>query len=304
MYLSTEQIQHFEENGYIVIEKFWDDSTCDGLRLRMKEILGSLDLKDPSAGSVFTTNDQHRKSDDYFLNSGRSISFFWEERAWVDGQLQRSPEECINKVGHGLHELDSEFERVSYDARIGSICRDLGLQNPLAVQSMYIFKQAFVGGEVGAHQDGAFLYTTPQTCVGLWWALDDCHRENGCLWAIPGSHKLPVRRRFCRRAERSDGQCGTEWQRSANTSDEDGFDPTKQEQWDLSSAVALVIPRGSLVILHNALVHYSEGNFSPTARHAYSIHVVDGREGVTYPPDNWLQPTAECPFRTIDATVA
>jgi len=36
-------------------------------------------------------------------------------------------------------------------------------------------------------------------------------------------------------------------------------------------------------------VHYSEANTSPLPRWAYSIHVVDGKEGVVYPRDNWLQ---------------
>ena len=39
------------------------------------------------------------------------------------------------------------------------VSRDLGLTTPLAVQSMYIFKQPRIGGEVTPHQDGAFLYT-------------------------------------------------------------------------------------------------------------------------------------------------
>ena len=50
-----------------------------------------------------------------------------------------------NKIGHGLHDLDAVFHAVSYDGRIGSICRDLGMERPLAAQSMYIFKQARIG---------------------------------------------------------------------------------------------------------------------------------------------------------------
>ena len=37
------------------------------------------------------------------------------------------------------------------------------------------------------------------------------------------------------------------------------------------------------------------------ARHAYSIHVVDGKEGVHYPKDNWLQRPEEHPFQEITA---
>ena len=56
-----------------------------------------------------------------------------------------------------------------------------------------------MGGSVTSHQDGTFLYTRPrQTVVGLWLALDDAHEGNGCLWARPGSHREPLRRRFVR----------------------------------------------------------------------------------------------------------
>lgn len=44
------------------------------------------------------------------------------------------------------------------------------------------------------HQDNSFLYTQPTTCTGLWLALEDATTINGCLWAIPGSHKRTL---FC-----------------------------------------------------------------------------------------------------------
>ena len=149
---------------------------------------------------------------------------------------------------------------------------------------MYIFKQPRIGGKVGAHQDGAFLYTEPQTCTGFWWALHDCSVANGCLWAVPGSHLLGVHRRF----KRLDPPLiGTE------------FIPAAEDAWDLSNAVPLEVSAGSLVVLHNALVHYSESNTSGNARHAYSIHVVDSKPGVVYPADNWLQRSPETPFREM-----
>mgnify|MGYP006083581731 CR=1 FL=1 len=68
------------ENRYLVIERFWNDETVDTLRGRISSILSGMDLTKHT--SIFTTNDQARKSDDYFLESGREIRFFWEERAW------------------------------------------------------------------------------------------------------------------------------------------------------------------------------------------------------------------------------
>lgn len=69
------------------------------------------------------------------------------------------------------------------------LARDLGLQDPAIIQSMYIFKNPRVGGEVVPHQDASFLYMEPLKLYGLWIALDDATEENGCLWFIPGSHK-------------------------------------------------------------------------------------------------------------------
>ena len=60
----------------------------------------------------------------------------------------------------------------------------------ICVQRVTIsFQQPGIGGEVVPHQDNSFLYTEPTTCTGLWLALEDATLINGCLWAIPGSHK-------------------------------------------------------------------------------------------------------------------
>lgn len=53
----------------------------------------------------------------------------------------------------------------------------------------FLFQQPGIGGEVVPHQDNSFLYTEPTTCTGLWLALEDATILNGCIWAIPGSHK-------------------------------------------------------------------------------------------------------------------
>ena len=47
------------------------------------------------------------------------------------------------------------------------------------------------------------------------------------------------------------------------------------------------VKAGSLVLLHGANVHYSNENTSGKSRHAYSVHVVEGGGGMTWPADNW-----------------
>jgi phytanoyl-CoA hydroxylase len=293
--LSAEQIEFFNTNGYLVVPNYLSSELVAGLKGRMKEILGEFDYT--SERTIFTTGtDQAAHANDYFLGSSDKIRYFWEEHAWeksvdesgnITKKLVNPVHESINKVGHALHDLDETFQKVSYDKAIGRIARDLGLVKPLATQSMYIFKQPRIGGDVCAHQDGTYLFTTPQSVIGFWWALDKCTVNNGCLWAVPGSHRMGVLRQYRRT--------------SATTSNADTkmeYYPEEKENFDLTGAVPLEIEAGSLVILHYAVVHYSERNTSNDARHAYSIHVVDGKDGVEYSDRNWLQ-RPNMPFNEI-----
>ena len=60
-------------------------------------------------------------------------------------------------------------------------------------------QQPKIGGEVRPHQDSTFLRTDPPSVIGLWWALEDATKQNGCLWALPGAHAQGVARHFIRK---------------------------------------------------------------------------------------------------------
>lgn len=127
---------------------------------------------------------------------------------------------------------------------------------------MYIFKQPRIGGEVTPHQDGTFLATEPQSCVGLWWALEDCRRDNGCLWAVPGSHKgkpSPSPRTAGGCHSHRDGRLAAGVKRIFRRR-EDGkgteMDPPEEVPLEQEGAVPLEVGAGTLVLLHGAVVHY------------------------------------------------
>ena len=98
--------------------------------------------------------------------------------------MRQTKERSINKIGHALHDLDPVFDGFSRTARLAQLAADLTVARPLLLQSMYIFKQPHIGGEVTCHQDATFLYTEPLGVTGLWFAIEDAMIENGCLWAI------------------------------------------------------------------------------------------------------------------------
>src|ERR1700752_4975108 len=179
--LSSQQLIDYEANGFLVIEDIVAPSRCDELRTRAEELVRDFD---PSGLiSIFSTHEQSRVADEYFLNSGDKIRFFFEENAFnPDGTLRQSKEQSINKIGHALHDLDPVFDNFSRTRAIRELVSDLGVDQPLLLQSMYIFEQPRIGGEVSCHQDATFLYTEPLNLVGLWFALEDATIENGWLW--------------------------------------------------------------------------------------------------------------------------
>ena len=276
MAVSAEQIAAYDHDGFVILENFVDAQDCDGLRAHAEELVRNFDPK--GVVSIFSTHEQTRTSDDYFLESGDKIRFFFEENAFLsDGTLRQSKERSINKIGHALHDLDPVFDKFSRTEEIKQLVSDLGIADPLLLQSMYIFKQPNIGGEVTCHQDATFLYTKPLRMLGLWFALEDAGVENGCLWAIPGGHKLGLKSRFVR----ADGG-GTR------------FDIFDNSPWPEENLQPLEVEKGTLIVLHPLLPHLSRENTSPRSRHAYTLHVIDG--SAHYSEDNWLQRSPDMPL--------
>ena len=277
MSISKEQVAQYNNAGFLVLEHFADESACDQLRERAAQMVQEFDPRE--VVSVFSTHEQNRLTDDYFLTSGDKIRFFFEENAFnEDGTLKFEKEKSINKIGHALHDLDPVFDRFSRDSKVKELAAAIGFEHALLLQSMYIFKQPNIGGEVTCHQDSTFLYTEPIDIVGLWFALEDATIENGCLWAIPGGHRSGLKSRWVRTPE------GMK------------FETFDAEPWPAETLVPLEVEKGSLILLNGLLPHRSFENRSKRSRHAYTLHLV--KREAKYPDDNWLQ--RSLPLRSFE----
>jgi phytanoyl-CoA hydroxylase len=122
------------------------------------------------------------------------------------------------------------------------------------MQSMLFLKPPGLPGQAW-HQDERFIPTRDRTLLGAWIALDDATIENGCLWAIPKSHRAGV------------------LHQTRDHGNPDEFDPTDEAfGFDDSDAVPVEVKTGDVVFFNGYLLHRSMKNRSTHTRRALVNH--------------------------------
>jgi phytanoyl-CoA hydroxylase len=270
--LTSAQVQRFRDEGFLVLRDFVPTDKCLELRERAMVLAEKL-VPSPEEATIFTADAEAKHAaDQYFLESGDKIRCFFEKDAFDStGALRSRAHLSLNKLGHAMHDLDPVFDSFSRTPEMQEVATAVGMDDPLLLQSMYIFKQPRIGGEVNCHTDHTYLWTEPASVIGFWVAIDDATTENGCMWALPGGHRIPVKTRSRLNEDRT-------------ATITEVLDPTP---YPTEGLVPLEAPRGTLVVLHGTLPHLSGPNTSDKPRHAYTVHAIDG--ACDYPSDNWLQ---------------
>lgn len=285
--LSPTQRTAYADQGFLVLPGFKRPDETAALARRAHELV---DAFDPAAGaSRFSTRDRSLVADERLLASAEAMHCFFEEEALdAEGRLVVPKARSINKIGHAMHDLDPVFSAFSKGPALAALAADLGLARPQVWQSMVIFKQPEIGGEVGWHQDASFFESEPITVTTFWFAIEDATLDNGCLWAEPGGHR---------------GERGKLRERYVHDPSGEGgrlrMEKLSNRPWpSTATAVPLPVEAGTLIVFHGLLPHYSAPNRSPRSRMAYTLHATCGT--AAYSPRNWLQRSAALPVRGFD----
>lgn len=263
-------LHQYHQQGYLILKDFVSHEACDSLIQQANVLLEQFQPQDVK--TIFSTTDQAHTQHRYFLDSGDQIRFFFEKNAFDDsGELKFKKERCVNKIAHALHTLDPVFSKFSYSEKIVELAKLLNLSDPLILQSMYIFKQPYIGDEVTCHQDNTYLHVKDHPITGFWFALEDATIDNGCLWVIPNGHRTPLKSRMIRDFE----------------TDRVYMEHYDETPWPLDEMIPLEVPRGSLIVLHGLMPHMSKENTSGKSRNAFTLHMISSEHD--YSENNWLK---------------
>jgi phytanoyl-CoA hydroxylase len=269
--LTPKMLHSFESDGFLILEDFLTKDTCQNLTQRIASIIQDWHI---SKALHFYQNEVQRYSPEFIYETCEKLCFFYDAPRTKITTSALS--QYLNKITHAIHDLDPYFNSFSRQELIKNLVHSLGYENPLLLQSMYLFKNPDTSQDVSCHQDASYLYTDPNSLVGLWFALEDAHINNGCLWVYRGHHKGPLASRI----------------RLIDTHLE--HETWASPCWLEEECIPLEVNQGSLILLHGLLPHLSKANKSLQSRHAYCLHIMDGRS--TYSNENWLQRPPSFPF--------
>ena len=146
---------------------------------------------------------------------------------------------------HFPHKISAVMRRYLAHPNMVKVLTEIIGLNVKAMQSMLFIKASGKPGQAW-HQDEAFIPTRDRSLTGGWIALDDATLESGCLWVIPGSHKL-----------------GTLW--PTQVQNDDRFDCTAESTgfpYSDSDAIPVQVKAGAIVFFNGYLLHRSFPNKS------------------------------------------
>ena len=119
------------------------------------------------------------------------------ERGAIEGAEPAAPGETDDQVFrrylciHMPHKISPvTLDVMRHPAAVEALTRVIG-PDVKAMQSMLFIKAEGKPGQAW-HQDEFFIPTRDRSLTAIWIALDDATVENGCLWALPGSHRPGV----------------------------------------------------------------------------------------------------------------
>ena len=237
-------IEHFQEHGYVAMERVFSDDEVQRMRKEADEIL------------------------ELILNSSNSL-----ERQSGRLDLVRNEAGFLVRKIQPINDLSLYLSQISADSRLLDPMRALMNEEPILMEEKLNYKQPLPGLSFGfetkprdtdrfpVHNDWAYYRAQnyPQGIISSAITLDDCPAESGPIRIWPGTHKSHL--------EHESVDIGLQVQPGLV---------------DFEGGEDLLLPAGSVAFFSSLLVHNSRPNISEKPRRMmiYSHYPASAKMGV------------------------
>lgn len=159
--LSTEDIEFFKCEGYLVVEHVFDASLVNTIRREITKLVA----QNPGAEELVQI-----------------------EPCVARGELIPANRELGVRKLFRMAKYNDFFRELTFHPGMLTIVAGLLGSDLKLVQSMLLMKPPYVREPKVWHQDNAYFRLRPNKVLGWWIALDSTDESNGCMHVIPGSH--------------------------------------------------------------------------------------------------------------------
>lgn len=232
--LSASQVRWYQEQGYLIVENVVSLEQIERIKQRTTDIA-----------------------------EGR-VSYARLHMDLEPGSNGRRSLQTVRKLT-GCTESDSVFLEHARDNTILDMVEAL-IGQDLKIFDSQLFMKPPGGVEKPYHQDSAYFSIKPMSLVTCWTALDDVTLENGCMWVVPGTHRMGLI------SHSEPWQIGDRMDKKVPGN---AFDQTKE--------IPIRMAAGSCSFHHSLLLHASRPNNTLQSRRGLAIHYMTSRSKWTHP---------------------
>ena len=195
--LDESHFSQFREEGYLAFENILTPDEVAAARAALTELTDGLlqDLRKGAAEVVQAPPNATRNfSGPHIRRPGSRFLIHFEPG--VDPRtLDLDEAELKLRKLHGYHQEHPVFQDMVRHPRIKGIVETMLGNDAILFGEMALSKPPFIGSEKPWHQDNAYFVYVPLTSIiTTWIALDDATTENGCMYVIPGGHRIGARK--------------------------------------------------------------------------------------------------------------
>lgn len=170
--LSPDQIRQFQTEGFLVLEEFLDSNELEEWRTVIMDAVQDRLALDPAVQQAF--NAKYGPEALKLQNQDEPQTFY----ANVFTQCLR------------LADTHAATARLIRDPCLGELAARLtGVDGVRIWHDQALFKPPY-GNQTTWHMDCPYWAFHTRKSVSMWIPLDDATLANGCLWYLPGTHRL------------------------------------------------------------------------------------------------------------------